>query len=564
MKLIQVHLLLAVALIAGCVQSPQEELADVAYINGRIHTVNESQPWAEAVAIKDDRFLVVGSDADVGEVTGEGTRIVDLEGRLVVPGLIDPHTHLFEDYRNRHFAFAVQDESSPESILTEVEAYAAAEAGDGWVLGGVWPNGLFAGDNPARELLDERVADRPVCLADQTAHSWWCNTRALEITGLMDPSVELPKGAIVERDEQGVPTGTVREHAIGLMRRSIPPVPHEEWVEVARRATAWANSLGLTSTHLAAGNEAHLEAARELEDAGDLTMRLVVALNHGYFDSPESLDEEREFIDRASEYASEFVDPGFVKIFMDGSPTARAAWLLEPYPGTDDYGTGYYEPDELVALYREFTAKGVGVMSHAIGDRSIREVLNAIEVAREEFPDSTVRHHVTHAAIIHPDDLPRFAELDVAIDLAPILPTPPFLRDMMEPILGAEGVNQYANPRAAIDSGAATAVGSDWQVSFLDPWRRIGYLVTRVDSANPEWGIQVPANALNVEEAIRAYTLGPAYALNEDRETGSIEPGKYADMIVLDRDLFTIDPMEIAGTKVLETLFAGRVVFAGE
>ena len=174
--------------------------------------------------------------------------------------------------------------------VEEITAARADENPDAeWILGGVFPAAMFPGDNPNRQLLDDIIPDRPVCIADQSAHSWWCNTRALEMTGLMESNADLPEGAVIERDANGVPSGTVREHAIGYMRQFIPPKPHDEWVAVARGFTEWFNRLGITSTQLAAGNEAHLKAAKELADSGDLSVRLVVALNYGYFDSAESV-----------------------------------------------------------------------------------------------------------------------------------------------------------------------------------------------------------------------------------------------------------------------------------
>ena len=539
-------------------------VADIVYTSGKVFTVNNAAPWAEAVAIKDGKFLAVGSNDDIAAVTGDTTDVFDLRGNLVTPGLVDPHTHAFEDYHSNNFAFSIQDKSSPESILAEVKAYAAANPDKEWITGGNWPVPMFPGDNPHRDLLDQVISDRPVCLTDMSAHSFWCNTKALEVTGIMNPDNEIPPGAVIERDADGTPSGTVREHAIGLVRRTIPAVPHEEWVATGRGFMQWFSSLGVTSTQIAAGNHAHLSAARELEDQGELSVRLVFALNYNYFDSPETKEQEGEFAFQAHEFKTEFIDPSHIKIFMDGTPNAYAAWMLEKYPGTDSYGTGYYQPHELVALYKKFTGKGLGVMSHAIGDRSVREVLNAIEAVKEAYPDTNVRHHITHTAMVHDDDVPRFAELGVAFEVAPVLVASKPLQELMLPIIGEKYLNDYANPRRAIDSGAVVGTGSDWQVAFMDPWKRIEYMVTRMDPDDREAAQMMPPNAISVGEAITIYTLGPAYAINKDKEIGSIEVGKYADMIVLDRDLFEIDPLEIAGTKVLTTVFAGKVVYQAD
>ncbi len=537
------------------------EVADSVYTNGRIYTVEGDTEWAEAVAIKDGKFIVVGSADDAAAVTGDATEVIDLEGRFVMPGLIDPHTHMFEDYHNKNFAFGIEDNSSMESILAAVAAHVEANPGDGWITGGSFPAGLFPNDSPPKEALDEVVPDRPICIADQSAHAWWCNSRALEIAGIIGDA-ELRDGSIVDRDDDGNVAGTVREHAIGHMRQFIPPIPQDEWEAVGRGFIGWLNSMGITSVQLAAGNEAHLKAATKIEADGDLSVRLAVALNYGYFDSPETLDEEYAFIQRSSAYKTEFVDPGYTKIFLDGVPTSRTGWLVEPYLGDDEfYSKGYYDADDLNRIYTDFTEKGIAVMAHATGSRSVREVLNAIESAQAAHPNSSVRHHITHNGVVHADDVGRYAEMGITADLAPIFPIPPFLADAAALELGRERVNNYTNPRAILDAGGEIAIGSDWSVSPIDPWNRLAFVVTRQDANNPDWGVMTAENALTVAEAIRAYTWGPAHAINKEKETGSIEVGKYADMIVLDRNLFEIDPIEIAGTQVLTTVFAGKEVY---
>ncbi len=545
----------------GATPTASAEFADTVYTNGRIYTVDGDTEWADAVAIRDGRFIVVGSADDAAAVTADSTKVIDLEGRFVMPGLIDPHTHMFEDYHSQNFAFGIEDNGSMESILAAVAAYAEENPGDGWIVGGNFPNGLFANDSPPKEALDELLPDRPTCIADQSAHSWWCNSKALETAGIIGDA-ELRDGSIVERNEDGEAAGTVREHAIGHMRQFIPPVPQDEWEAVGRGFMGWLNSMGITTVQLAAGNESHLKAATKIEADGDLSVRLAVALNYGYFDSPESLDEEYEFIQRAGEYKTEFVDPGYTKIFMDGTPTSRTGWLVEPYLGDDAfYSSGYYNADDLSRIYADFTGKGIAVMAHATGSRSVREVLDAIEAAQAAYPESEVRHHITHNGVVHADDVGRYAELGITADLAPIFPIPPFLADAAALELGRERVDNYTNPRAILDAGGEVAIGSDWSVSTIDPWNRLAFVITRQDANNPDWGVMTAENAITVAEAIRAYTWGPAHAINKEQETGSIEVGKYADMIVLDRNLFEIDPIEIAGTQVLTTVFAGEVVY---
>ncbi len=536
------------------------DTADVVYISGRIYTVNETQPWVEAVAIADRKFVAVGTNAEIEPLIGEDTEVIDLGGAFAMPGIVDIHTHPFEDYHRELFQLAL-DGSSRVALLASVEAYAAANPEQQWITGGIWPIGMFEGDNPHRRLLDEIVPDRPVFLLDQNAHSAWLNTRALELSGLMDPDVELPAGSTVERDADGVPSGTVREYTIGFVRRSMPAVPMEEWVETGRRVQPVYHSNGITTAKLGAAHNNHVLAAARLAGSGELKMRWLAAMNYNYFDSPETIEEELEFIRGADRYVSEFFDPRGVKLFLDGATTSREAWMLEPYPGTDVRGNSYYDAAALTDLYTQFEAMDRVVMTHAIGDAAVRAVLDGMEAARAARPGTGIRHHLTHAQSIHADDLVRIRQLGIAADIGPGLALTPTLIRLGESLLSPQMWREWNPWRRAIDAGLVVAVASDWSVSPLPPFPRIHWMVNRRNADVPGMLPFQPENAVTVEEAIRAYTRHAAYAIDRDQETGSIEIGKFADMIVLDRNLLEIDPLEIADTEVKKTIFAGETVY---
>ncbi|MCA0871700.1 amidohydrolase [Seohaeicola saemankumensis] len=555
--------IVAVLIVIGAPIYAQE--ADTIYTGGKIYTSESQMTVVEAVAIKDRKFIAVGSAEEIAEHQGQNTRVVELDGAFAMPGIIDVHMHPFEDFHRDRYLLGIEDNSTPESILAEIGAYADANPDKEWIIGGAWPPGMFPNEAPTRETLDEVIPDRPVFIQDQSAHSVWMNTKALELTGFMDTKdADLPEGSVVVRDENGVPSGTIREFAIGYARRSMPPFPKEEMIGTAKGFQDWFHSLGITSVKAAAGYQSHIDAVHAIHEAGEWKLRMHMAMSYNYYDAGNTLEEQIETIKNAEQHTLEFFDPRGFKIFMDGTPPTREGWLVDPYPGTDNFGVHYYEPADLLALYSLATELDRVVMAHGTGDRSVRETLNAIESVKNAFPDSNIRHHPTHNGLIHDDDIARFAELGLTIELSPIVWFPATTVKSFEDVMGRLNVAAYTNPRRLLDAGASVAFASDWSVGPLDPWSRIGFLVSRVRPDDPESGPFLPQSAVTAEEAIRASTLGPAHVIGVENETGSIKVGKFADMIVLDRDITRIDPTEIKDTKVLRTVFAGEVVFSAE
>jgi len=538
------------------------QTADVIYTNGKIYTVDDANPSAEGVAISDRKFIAVGSSADLATYKGPDTKVIDLKGAFVMPGVIDVHVHAFEDFHRDNYQFGIEDNSTVESILAAVKAYAETNPDKEWIVGGSWPPGMFKNESPRREVLDAIIPDRPIFILDQSAHSVWMNTKALELSGIMRAKDEdLPDGSVVVRDEDGKPSGTIREFAIGFARRSMPKTPDSEWLGTAKGFQAWFHAMGITGAKAAAGNRAHIAAVHKLDDIGQWKFRLHMALSYKYFDAAETLDEQLALIKEADSHKREFFDPRGFKIFLDGTPPTREGWVLKPYPGTHNHGVSYYQPEELKKLYLMATDLNRTVMAHATGDRSVQEALNAIAAARKARPGSRLRHHITHNGLIHADDLKRYVDMGLTVDLSPILGFPQSTLDGFAEAMGKQAVVDYSNPRRVLDAGAHIAAASDWSVGPIDPWKRIGFLVSRFHADVPRDTPYLPHSALTPQEAIRASTLGPAHVLNADNETGSIKVGKFADMIVLDRDITVVPPTEIKNTKVLRTIFAGEEVY---
>ena len=545
----------------GAAAEVHAQMAQTIYTNGKIVTVDPNQPVVEAVAIADRKFIAVGSAADVAAHKGPQTKVIDLGGAFAMPGIVDVHMHPFEDFHRDTYLLGIEDNSTPEAILAAVKAYADANPDKEWIVGGSWPPGMFADEAPTRQMLDEILPDRPVFLQDQSAHSVWMNTKALELAGFMEAKdADLPEGSVVVRDANGVPSGTIREFAIGYARRSMPPFPAEEMIGTARGFQKLFHSLGLTTVKTAAGYQSHIDAVHALDKAGEWKLRMHMAMSYNYYDAGSTLQEQIDAIKSADKYVLEFFDPRGFKIFMDGTPPTREGWVVDPYPGTDNYGVHYYSPPDLAVIYSMATQMSRVVMAHATGDRSVREVLNAIKTARKTYPDSPLRHHPTHNGLVHDDDLQMFKDLDLTVELSPIAWFPADTVASFEQIMGRSAVANYTNPRRLLDAGLNIAVASDWSVGPLNPWWRISFLVSRIRPDDPESGPFLPDSAISPQEAIRASTLGPAHVIGVDDETGSIAVGKFADMIVLDRDITAIPPVDIKDTKVLRTLFAGEEV----
>ena len=549
--------------IAGCTPGTKTEklvVAEVIYTNGKIYTVNEAQPWVEAVAIKDGKFLKVGTGEEMKGLTGEKTEVIDLGGKFAMPGLVDAHVHAFEDYHKELYQLTL-DRSSVKALFKSVKDFAEANPNAEWVTGASWPIGMFEDNNPHRALLDAAVPDRPAMIFDQGLHTALLNTKALEITGILKKDFVPPAKGTVKRDKKGIPTGTISEYTIGYVRTFMPKTSAEEWLDTASKFQAVFHANGITTVKMAAANEDHLIAVKALADQDKLKLRILAALNYNYFDSPETIEEEFEVIKKADQYVSEFFDPRGAKLFLDGDPLNREGWLTEPYTGTESTGNANYTEEELTEAYIMMDKMGRTIMTHSIGDAANHAVLNAIEAAQKVNPEGAMRHHATHNSLLLEEDLKRFKELGIAAEFSPLIPFKQEIIDLGNSILGQKRFEKWQNARGVIDSGGVVAFASDWKVSAVEPWPKVQYVITRKNPETPDMKPFAPGQALTLEEALRAYTWGAAYAINKEKETGSIEEGKYADMIVLDRNLFETAPHDIKDTKVLKAVFAGEVVY---
>ena len=560
--------------------------ADLVFAGGTVHTVDAVRGRATAVAVRDGRVVTVGHDVD--DLIGPDTEVVDLRGGALIPGFQDAHVHP---------AFAgvtmltcnLMDVAGPAEALARVAAYAAAHPEREWITGSGWSMDWFPGGTPERGLLDAVVADRPIYLTNRDGHGAWVNTRAFTVAGI-DAVTPDPADGRIEREPDGSPAGTLHEGAALLVGRHVPHPTEGERLAGLLRAQEHLHALGITAWQDAIVGPylgyqdpygTYLAAAR----AGRLTARVTGAL---WWDRDRGLDQLPELRARRENSRAGRFRPTSVKIMQDGVVENFTAAMIDPYLDgcgrrTGNRGRSHIDPAALREYVTALDAHGFQVHLHAIGDRAVREALDAIAAARDRngtgasfrgddppvplvaHAPADNRHHIAHLQVVHPDDIPRFAALDVAANMQPLWAAhDPQMDELTIPFLGPQqAARQY--PFAALRAaGAVLAAGSDWAVSSANPWWGIHVAVNRIappGEGTPGAGPLLPGQALDLGTALAAYTMGSAYVNHLDHETGSIEAGKLADLAVLDRDPFAGSPEDIHATQVTQTYVAGRRVF---
>jgi len=548
-----------------------EVKADVVYTNGKIYTVNEAQPWAEAVAIKDGKFLKVGSDTDVKPLVGEETEVIELDGKMVMPGILDLHSHPFITPWYGQMNLSLKNPGDHEKILEEVKTYAESHPDKKWILAGQWHIGIYPNDAPKKEWLDEIVPDRPVILLDQSGHNSWLNSMALEMSGITKDTPTSNLIVIVKDKDTGEPTGTIREAALQLPERVIPQATAEEYAKPIEEIFDMFLSYGITTQQTAEGHRAPLNALKLLESEGRLKQRVFVSwdwkttLNLAY-----TVEDIEEQIKNRAKYESELIRPNYVKIFADGSPGARTALLLRHYVGEPDFlGQANMSTEEFAAAFTKFDKMGVGVHVHAIGEGSIRRVVDALELMKKANGDSGVRHKIAHNWMITPEDITRVANMkDVNIDFSPHVAYPhPGIAATFPPRIGDDRYQKMFPVKSAIDAGLHVGQGADWLTAnpTPNPFPAIEGFVTRMNPDDPTMGTLNPSEAVTLAQAIRMCTIEGAWVLGVEEELGSIEEGKHADFVVLDHNLFDLEKdnklHRIGDTHVLKTIVAGNIVY---
>ena len=529
-------------------------VADTIIINATVHTMDPARPTAEAIAILGNRVVAVGSTKEIRKVAGSGTRTIDAGKRLVLPGFNDAHTH----FLSGGFQLAsvdLRDADTPQEFASRIRTYAANMPKGRWITGGDWDHERWPDAKlPTKELIDNFTADTPVFVNRLDGHMALANTAALKLAGVTRQTLDPPGGVIV-RDKNGEPTGVLKDAAMSFVWKVKPPDSFEEKMTAARAATHHAAKLGVTSIQdMSAGSDVGVYQA--LLDRGELATRI-------YAVAPLPAWERLAQTGVRAHFGSEMLRVGGLKGFSDGSLGSTTALFYEPYrdePTTSGIATDEMYPE---GAMRERVAAadraGLQIMIHAIGDRANDLILGIYEQVAIENGPRDRRFRIEHAQHLRLEDIPRFAGNRIIASMQPYHA----IDDgrWAEKRIGKERAKTTYAFRSLLDARVTLAFGTDWTVAPLDPMLTIYAAVTRrtLDGKNPKgW---VPEQKISVEETVRAYTLGSAYAEFQEQVKGTISPGKLADIVILSRDIFRIDPKEIEKVRVELTMVDGRVVY---
>jgi predicted amidohydrolase YtcJ len=545
-------------------------VADTVYTNGKIYTVNESQPWAEAFAIKDGEFLAVGTADDVAGVTADTTKVIDLGGKVVLPGFIDLHHHLLT-VADGTSHLALQNPDDADAMLAEIKAYADANPDLPFVRGELWNLGVFPNDSPRKELLDAIVPDRPVYILSQSGHSAWVNSKALEVAGVDKNTPQTSKIIFDTDPETGELSGTLREYGMAFVLQHLPKTASSSMVPRIKELSLEFSQGGFTSLQLAEGRPHHVQAARMAEEQGDLTVRLFPCWEWQSHYSAFTDEEMAEVMVNWPDYQSDMIDTRCVKIFADGGPDSFTSLLFDDYVGRPGFkGQTHRSQEALYEAVRQFNEDGLNVHIHALGDATGAQVIDVYADVRKANGNTDAVLHLAHAWMTRPEDIQRLAEIEgTTIDFSPGLnyrhPTTEFT---FVPPIGEERYQKLFNVQSAIKTGIPVGFGSDYP-SLLDPRFTNGFTqmqswITRVDPFDQSKVPLNPEQAITLEQAIRGFTLDGAASLGFDwpDKVGSIEAGKLADFIVVDRDVFVFPVTDLHETLVVKTVVGGEVVYS--
>lgn len=519
--------------------------------NGKIHTMNPANPLVSALLIRNGVILFAGDDTSAQQVAGAaGIRDkIDLKGAAVLPGLTDAHLHF--EYISLGLDAINAEKPTKAAVLADVAAMAAEKSAGAWITGYGWNHNVWDAKFPTAAELDAVSPNHPVFLEAKSGHAAWVNTVALKLAGLTAASPD-PAGGELVRKPNGEPEGTLLEEAVGLVKDLIPKPDVPELMVAARRAMAQAHRAGLTGVH-DMDTPLIFSVEQALHQAGELTLRITKSIPLVHLD-------EALAVGLRTGFGDDMLRVGAVKMFADGALGPRTAWMLEGFDSAPE-NTGIATTDIEVLREAVFKANGGGLACaiHAIGDRANREILDIYEQAINKGLTGSLRNRIEHVQLLAPEDIGRLGKLKVVASMQPLHATSDM--DISTEHWGSRSANAYAL-KSQLQHGAVLALGSDCPVETWDPMVGIHAAVTRRrpdGTPGPEgW---YPEQRLSVHEAVQGYTTGPAYAAGMEDRQGMLKVGFLADCVVLDKDIFEIDPMEILNTKVLATLVNGVFVY---
>ncbi|MBT2645460.1 amidohydrolase [Bacillus sp. ISL-34] len=532
-----------------------QQIADILISSNAVFTGLSDQPEPAAIAIKGNKIIAVGSEGKVKPYLGENTKIYQFNDQFIMPGFHDFHLHMMDGAvaMNSVNLFSARSE---EETLEMIRQFAESRPEDSWVIGLTWDAGYWDTQQlPTRHSLDRILSDRPALMIHAEAHSVWVNTKALEIADITRDT-ENPAYGIIGKDENGEPNGLLYEKAMDAVIRHAYDFTKEQKRELFTNFLAHAAGLGVTSVHdLFAMESMEIlndhDLFKEFEDKGELTARIHLwpALN-GNFENVKQLRDT---------YQSDKLRVSGLKQFIDGVITARTAYLLEPYADQPETrGEATFPPETIKKWVVDADKEDFSIRFHAIGDGAIRLALDSYEEAQRVNGKRDSRHSIEHIEVIHPDDIHRFKELAVTASMQP----DHFAmseRGVYTDRIGTEREKHVFSINTLKKAGANLAFGTDFPVDILNPLLQIYRAVTRIDSSGKT--VWHPHERITLAEALKAYTIGSAYGTFREHELGTLEVGKLADIVVLDRDLFAVPLEEIPETKVKMTIMDGEIIF---
>ena len=538
--------------------------ADIMIVHAKIYTADEKHPWAQSLAIRKGKIVAVGSELQVERMRGIGTNVIDAGGKLVLPGFTDCHIHVLDGGLslkrvNLDAAKNLQD------ILNSLKAYVDQHPNDPWILGRGWNYAMFAPETlPNKRSLDELFPVIAVFLEGYDGHTYWANSKALALAGITKSTPDPPNGEIVRDPKTGEATGALKESAADLVRKVIPKPTEVDKLRALRAALKWANQNGITRVHSAGGEFEHLDLLQELRNENQLSVRFHVAYT---LQPPELRPQDLDAIEAArKKFHDEWIDMDSVKIYLDGVVESHTAAFLEPY--TDDpstKGSLFWDPEKYKVAVAELDKKGLQVYTHAIGDYAVRTALDAYEFAQQKNHSKDHRNRIEHMETISTADIPRFGKLGVIASMQPLHSYPDAdTLDVWARNVGADRASRAWAWKSIARYGGHFAFGSDWPVVTLNPWEGIQTAVTRQTRDHKPPGGFVPSQKLTVAQALEGYTMEAAYAGHLEKTEGSLEKGKVADVIMVDRNIFEIDPTTINRTKVVLTIVGGKIAYEAD
>lgn len=569
LRRVALGIVLAVAIAGTTDTFADNEAPDMILVNGAIYTMRPHRPMVEAVAIRGDRFIAIGKSSAIKRLASDKTLVIDLKGRMAMPGLITGHVHPLEAVTDKLYSCKFDFTATPEQIADVLKQCVHDHPDAKWIAGGAWDSDFFENHHIAspRKWLDKYSGDKAVYFEDDAGHNAWVNSRALALSGVTRATLS-PKGGKLERNPKtGEPNGLLLEQARFLVKNHVPDWSAGEYRAAVLKTLQITAGYGITGIKDAYTSIAELKAYHDVDQHGTITLHVAtcIATFNGYRDKP--LDYAR--LERIRDkFASKNVDTRCVKIIDDGVPTAaRTAAMMQPYTPHKGFPKGWrgkllVGETTLTKDITELERRGFTVKIHATGDRSIHTALNAIENAHKATGRSDLRHELAHAGFILPSDIPRFRQLNVVADLSPYIWFPsPIIKSIIDAV-GKERGEHYWPIKDLLASGAPVLAGSDWPaaVKSMNPWIGIEGMVTRRNPYGKTPGTLWPEQAISLQQALRIWTVGGARALRMENQTGTIKVGKLADIIVLDRNLFKIDPSAIGDTRVEMTIFGGKIV----